>query len=183
MQLPLQGRQINMKVSIIASIDEERGLGKDNKMAWHIKEDLIHLKNLTKDHVVILGRKTYQSMEWYYDKSGRPMPGKLYVVVTRDLNYKPTRENATVVHSLEEALRKAQGKLNKEEDEVFINGGGQVFKEALEKGLVDRLYLTVVEGDYNADAFFPDYSMFKKIISEVEGDPGEYKYKFLTLEK
>jgi dihydrofolate reductase len=105
------------------------------------------------------------------------MPGKLYIVITRDTEYKPTRENATAASSLEEALPKAK------EEEVFINGGGRVFKEALEKNLVDRLYLTIVEGDFGADTFFPGYAEFTKIISEENRQSGDYKFKFLTLEK
>ena len=65
----------------------------------------------------------------------------------------------------------------------MIFGGGQIFKEALEKNLVDRLYLTVVEGDFAADTFFPDYSSFNKVISEETIQSGEYQLKFLTLEK
>jgi dihydrofolate reductase len=166
-----------MKTSIIVAMDSKRGIGKDDKIPWHIREDLIHLKSLTKDHVVILGRKTYESMTWYYDQSGRPMPGKLYIVITRDTEYKPTRENAVAASSLEDALGKAK------DEEVFINGGGQIFKEALEKNLVGRLYLTVVEGDFDADTFFPDYSSFNKVISEETIQSGEYQLKFLTLEK
>jgi len=169
-----------MKIAIIAAMDKNRGVGKENKIPWHITEDLVHLKNLTQDHVVILGRKTYESMSWYYDRSGRPMPAKLYIAVTRDVNYKPTRENATAANSLEEALRKAEGVADTEE--VFINGGAQMFTEGITKA--DRLYLTIVEGDYDVDTYFPDYSAFKTIISEEEhvSKTGQ-KYKFLTLEK
>ena len=111
-----------MKVSIIAAMDQKRGIGKDNKIPWRIKEDLVHLKGLTLGKIVILGRKSYDSMAWYYNKTGNPMPGKLYIVVTRDKDYKPARENATVVHSLEEAIsfaRPGRAKLG----EVFVIGG------------------------------------------------------------
>ena len=164
-------------VSIIVAMDEKRGIGKDNKIPWHIKEDLIRLKNLTKDHVVILGRKTYDSMNWYYNRSGNPMPAKLYIVVTRDESYKPERENARTAHSLEEALKVAGS------EDVYILGGGQIFAEALEKNLVDRLDIMKVEGDFEADTFFPDYSSFHKVISEEEQQNENYKFKFLTLEK
>ena len=160
-------------ISIIAAMDEKRGIGKNNRIPWHIKEDLVKLRNLTKDHLVILGRKTYESMDGYYNNSGRPMPGELYIVITRDKNYKPTRENATTVNSLEEALEKA-----KDEGESFIIGGAQIFEQAMP--FVDRLYLTIVEGNFDCDTFFPEYSKFK-IISEEEGEPGEYRYKFVTL--
>jgi dihydrofolate reductase len=181
------------KVSIIAAMDEKRGIGKDNKIPWHLKDDLIKLKRLTKDHLVILGRKTYDSMVFYYNRTGNPMPGKLYIVVTHDKNYKPARENAQVAHSLDEAVSFARSHLAKL-GEIFIIGGGQIFQQALP--LVDKLYLTIVEarldsppesparrGDFNCDAFFPEYSEFKKIISEEEKEGEGYKYKFLELER
>jgi dihydrofolate reductase len=184
----------NTKISIIAAMDEKRGIGKNNKIPWHIKDDLVKLKNLTKDHVVILGRKTYESMVWYYDKSGRPMPGKVYLVVTRDKDYKPDRDNAAVVHSLEEAFKESRKyyvlsskyeakdkKIQNTEHEVFVIGGGQIFQEVLP--LANKLYLTIVIGDFHCDTFFPDYSEFKKVISEEPKESEGYKYKFLALEK
>ena len=169
-----------MKISIVAAMDEKRGIGKDNKIPWHIKEDLVHLKNLTRDQVVILGRKTYDSMVFYYNRSGNPMPGKLYIVVTHDKDYKPARENATVVHSLEEAISFARSHLAKL-DEVFVIGGGQIFQQALP--LADKLYLTIVQDDYQCDTFFPDYSEFVKVISEQKAQNESFRYKFLELEK
>ncbi len=174
-----------MKISIIVAMDEKRGIGKDNKIPWHIREDLIKLKTLTKDHVVILGRKTYDSMVWYYNKSGKQMPGKLYIVVTRRSLLREgdsLRTNVTVANSLEEALSFARGRLAKlEEKEIFIIGGGQIYQQAL--SFADKLYLTIVEGDYNCDTFFPDYSAFKKNIHQESKESEGYKYKFLELEK
>jgi dihydrofolate reductase len=194
-------------------MDRKRGIGKNNKIPWHIKEDLIKLKNLTKDHVVILGRKTYDSMVWYYNKSGKEMPGKLYIVITRDKSYKPTRYNAEVADSLEGALKIAKEKHLRgarschlgggearyrlasgeawtstpprwslgREKEVFIIGGGQIFQQALR--LANKLYLTIVRGDFNCDTFFPDYSEFKKVIHEESNEGEGYKYKFIELVK
>lgn len=201
-----------MKISIIVAMDEKRGIGKENRIPWHIKEDLIKLKDLTRDHVVILGRKTYDSMVWYYNKSGKPMPGKLYIVVTHDKNYKPIRQNSTVVHSVEEALEIAKEKhfrgaysvtseertkelacstgveaewtpprwSSGEENEIFVIGGGQIYQQALP--FADKLYLTIVDGDYNCDTFFPDYSAFKRVTHEEFRESEGYKYKFLEVE-
>jgi len=162
-------------ISIIAAMDEKRGIGKDDRIPWHIKEDLIHLKNLTKDQVVILGRKTYESMASYYQKSGRPMPGHLYIVVTHDKNYKTGNGQVLIVNSLEDAIANAGS------GEAFIIGGGQIFKEAMEKSLVNKLYLTIVKGDFDCDTFFPEYSEFDKIISEQERSEGKYKFKIVAL--
>ena len=195
-----------MKVSIIAAMDEKRGIGKNGKIPWHIKKDLVHLKNLTKDHIVILGRKTYDSMVFYYNRSGNPMPGKMYIVITRDENYKPVRDNAVAFHSLGEALgveghviaseakfdlaERSNLKLmglprryapRNDNDEVFVIGGGQIFQQALP--LADKLYLTIVHGEFDADTFFPDYSEFKKEISRVQKESDGCKYTFLELER
>ena len=170
----------NTKISIIAAMDEKRGIGKDNKIPWHLKDDLIKLKRLTKDHIVILGRKTYDSMVFYYNRSGKQMPGKLYIVVTRDKDYKPSRENAQVANSLDEAVSFAKSDLAKL-DEVFVIGGQSIFEQTI--GIADKLYLTIVEGDYSCDTFFSDYSVFKKVVSEEAKEGVGYKYKFLELEK
>lgn len=169
-----------MKISIIVAMDQKRGIGKNNKIPWRIKEDLVRLKNLTKNHVVILGRKTYDSMVFYYNRTGNPMPGKLYIVITHDKNYKPARENAMTANSLKETLNFARSHLAKL-GEVFVIGGQQIFEQTI--GLADKLYLTIVEGDYECDTFFPDYSAFKKVISKESRESESYKYKFLELER
>jgi dihydrofolate reductase len=170
-----------MRISIIASMDKKRGIGKDNRIPWHITKDLVRLKNLTIGHVTILGRKSFESMLAYYEKSGRStMSQRTHIVVTKDPNYVIEEKYGLVVNSIEEALRQAQGKLSSEE--VFIIGGQQIFDQTI--GIVDRLYLTIVDGGFNCDTFFPDYSQFKKIISEEECESKEgHKYKFLTLER
>lgn len=164
-------------ISIIAAIDEKRGLGKNNQMVWKIPGELTRFKEITTPHSIIMGRKTYQSI-------GRVLPNRYNIVITRDKDFTidglRTSENFAVVSSLEEALEKAKSSQNPEE--IFIIGGGQIFREAIEKDLVDKLYLTLVEGDYEADAFFPDYSGFN-VISEEEGKSGGYNYKFVNLKK
>lgn len=161
-------------ISIVAAMSENRIIGKDNKIPWHIKEDLVHLKNLIKGHTVILGRKTYESLVWYYDKSGRPMPGKLYIIVTNNTNYQTGRENTLMVHSIDEALERAQG-----ENEIFVIGGQRVFEQTIDKA--DKLYLTIVKGDFEGDAFFPDYSEFKTEVARQEGQENGFKYAFVDL--
>lgn len=163
---------------MIVAMDEARGIGKENKIPWHIKEDLVHLKELTQGHVVILGRNTYESMVWYYNKSGRPMPGKLYLILTRDLSYKPEREEAIAVDSVEKALEVAR---EGENEEAFVIGGQKIFEQLLP--FTDKLYLTIVKGTYDADTFFPDYSEFKTIISERKSSDEMFKYIFLEIER
>jgi dihydrofolate reductase len=161
-----------MKVSIIVAIDEERGIGKNNDLLFKIPEDFKRLRALTNGHPIIMGRGTYDSI-------GRVLPNRTNIIVTRNKDFRV--EGAIIAHSLEEAIQHAQGKEG--EDEVFIFGGGQLFKESMEKGLIDRLYLTLVKGNYKADTFFPEYADFTKVIENVDRTADGYEYTFLTLEK
>lgn len=167
-----------MRISMIAALDKNRGIGKDNKIPWHIREDLIRLRKMIEGHVVILGRKTFDSIVFYYNRSGKEMPAKLYVVVTRDKSYIPARPNTTVAYSIEEALAIAR---REENQEIFILGGQKIFEQMFT--MVNRLYLTVVQGEYDADAFFPDYSEFKKVVARKSGEEEGLKFEFLDLEK
>ncbi len=167
----------NPKISIIAAMDENRGIGKENKIPWHIKEDLVHLKNLTLNHAVILGRTSYDSMVGYYSKSGREMPGKIYIVLTRDSSYKPTGK-AVAALNVEEALKVAK---ENEKEEAFVIGGAKIFEQFLP--ITDKLYLTIVEGEYDADTFFPDYSEFKTVVSERKSSDRDHSFSFLEIEK
>ncbi len=166
-----------MKVSIIAAIGKNRELGKDNKLLWHIKEDLQRFKSLTVGHPIIMGRKTWESLPF------KPLPNRINIVVTRDVDkFKDLYPFVSeIVSSIESAIERA--KATSDAKEVFIIGGGQIYKEALEKGLVDKLYLTLVNADSDADTFFPDYSQFTKIISEKTSESEGLKYKFIDLEK
>lgn len=160
-----------MKVNIIAAIASgNRALGKDNKLIYKIHEDLQRFRKLTSGHPIIMGRKTFESI-------GKPLPNRTNIVVTRDENYNV--EGVIVVHSLEEALRAAQGKAG--DSEIFVIGGGQIYQEAIE--MADKLYLTVVEGNPDADTFFPDYSMFTKVVNEEHRESDGQKYTFLDLER
>jgi len=157
------------RISAIAAISKNRVLGKDNKLIFHIPEDMRHFREVTKGHPVIMGSKTFESI-------GKSLPGRLNIVLAIEKDYQAT--GATVVHSPEEALVKA--KLTSS-NEIFIIGGGQIYKLFLP--LTDRLYLTLVDREVSGDTYFPDYSEFKKVISEKSGEYEDLRYKFLVLEK
>lgn len=167
---------IQPKISIIAAISENRVIGNENKLLWHIPEDMKRFKKLTTGHAVIMGRKTYESI-------GKPLPKRTNIIITRDEDYKT--EGCLVVHSLAEAIRLAKelpadakamaGK------KIFIIGGGQIFEQAIK--LADKLYLTTVEGEFAGDTFFPDYANFKKIVYEKKSQDNNYRYTFLELER
>ena len=164
-------------ISIIAAIGKNRELGKNNKLLWHIKADMERFKKLTRNQIVIMGRKTYESLPAKF----RPLPHRVNIVVTRNpknvaFNNHPS---LIIVGSIDEALKKAKT-FNKE---IFIAGGASIYKQTLE--IADKLYLTIVEKNYpDADAFFPPYKThFPKIISQTEGEENGLKYRFLELGK
>lgn len=154
-------------ISIIAAIGKNRELGKDNKLLWHIAKDFQRFKKLTLNSVVIMGRKTFESI-------GKPLPNRINIIITRNRSWTPL--GCTVCHSLEEGLVEAK-KFNKE---IFIIGGGEIYKQGLK--YADKLYLTLVIQEYpEADAFFPDYSEFKKILFEENHEENGIFFKFIDL--
>ncbi len=173
------------RVSIIVAIDEKKGIGKHNDLLFKIPEDLKRFRQLTKGHAVIMGWNTFESI-------GRELPGRLNIRLTRDASKKIEQntgfDNSIICHGLQSALQRAEKfelDQQNESQEVFIIGGGQIFKIALEENLVDRIYLTKVKGDYGADTFFPDYIHygFTKIIEEERKETDGYQYSFVTLGK
>ena len=91
-------------ISIIASLDEKGGIGKNDRIPWHIKKDLVRLRDMTKDHIAVIGERSYKSMAGYYDKSGRPMPAQKYIVITKDKSFKSLRNNTEDDRVCEQAL-------------------------------------------------------------------------------
>lgn len=165
--------EVRMKISIIAALDSKNGIGKDGQLLFKIPEDFKRMKELSIGHPIIMGRKTFESI-------GKVLPGRTNIVITRNANLTRSHlANLNVVMSLEEALDVAQESPGS--DEIFVFGGGDIFRQVM--GKVDKLYLTLVEGDFGADTFFPDYLEFKKVIYEKSGEYGEYRYKFMDLER
>ncbi len=160
------------KISIIVAVaGEKRVIGKRGGMPWYIPAELKRFKQITMGHPIIMGRRTHESI-------GKPLPGRTNIVVTHDRQY--WQAGCIVVNSLGEALRlAAQASGN---DEIFVIGGGELYKQALP--LVDKLYLTKIDREVEGDVFFPDYSDFKEVVyeSEIQEDKG-FKFRFLELEK
>ena len=159
-----------MLISTIAAIGKNRELGKQNQLIWPIKDDLKRVKELTMGHPIIMGQKTYESI-------GKPLPGRTNIVLTQDESYTP--EGCVMAHSLQEAIEKAR---EVEEEEIFIFGGAYVYSQTI--GITDRLYLTYIhETDPAADAFFPEYGVFTKVIEKEEREQNGLKYDWLILER
>ena len=163
----------NPRVSAIAVIAEKsRALGKDNKLLWKLPGDLKRLREITMGHPLIMGRKTMSHM-------GKVLDGRTNIAVSRNKDF--SFPGAVVCSTITEAIERAKSSPVGDE-EIFIFGGAQIYELALP--LTDRLYLTIVQDEPEADAFFPDYSEFKTVIekSEVMEDNG-IKYYYLTLER
>jgi len=129
-----------MIISLIAAMSENRVIGRENTIPWSIPSDLKRFSEITMGHPVIFGRKTFESI-------GRPLPGRKNIILSGQRDYRV--EGATVAHSIADALN-----LCGSEEEVFICGGGPLYEDAISRA--DRIYLTVVHGIYEGDAFFPE---------------------------
>lgn len=155
-------------LTIIAAASENDALGKDNELVWHLPDDFKRFKKLTTGHHIIMGRKTFESFP-------EPLPNRIHVVITRDKTCK--KFGAIVVHSIKEALEIA-----KQDDQPFIIGGGEIYKQALE--YADKIELTRVHAEVTADTFFPHIDEHKwELINEEhhpKDDKHEYAFSYLT---
>ncbi len=160
-----------MKISLICALGSNGAIGRGNELLWRISEDLKRFKRVTTGHSIIMGRKTYESI-------GRPLPNRTNIILTRDESY--NADGCMVVHSLDDALAvAAKGSAT---NEVFIIGGGEIYKQAI--AMAERLYLTLVDdAPDGADTFFCDYSEFTNVIESVPGESGDLSYRFVTLER
>ncbi len=155
-------------INIIAALQKkDRALGNGNDLLWKISDDLKNFKSLTLTHPIIMGRKTYASI-------GKPLPQRANIVITRQSDF--VAEGCTIVHSLEQALKKAK---EIDQKEIFIIGGAEIYAQSL--SFADRLYLTVVDDNQEGDVFFPDYSEFKTVVREETHPEATPAYTFIEL--
>ncbi|MEK7495438.1 MAG: dihydrofolate reductase [Patescibacteria group bacterium] len=174
-------------INIIAAIGKNRELGKDNKLLWHIPEDFKRFKDLTSGHVIIMGRKTYESLP----ENFRPLPNRVNIVITRDKKFtissrskKDGNSEVIICNSLEEAIKVSDFEISASNlnNEVFIIGGASIYEQGIKHA--DKLYLTLIDKDYpDADAFFPEYGEFGKEVVVGEGVEEDLRYKFVELIK
>jgi dihydrofolate reductase len=159
-------------ITIMAAIAENNALGKDNQLIWYLPADLKRFKKTTLNHVVIMGRKTFESL-------GKPLPNRTNIIITRDKKYKA--EGCVVVNSLTEALKAAKNI----DENPFILGGAEIYKQAML--FADKLDLTFVHHKFDADVFFPEIE--KTIWKETSrsaykaDDKNKYDYSFITFER
>ena len=158
-------------VSIIVAIAQNGTIGDKNALLWHIKEDMRFFRTTTSGHAVIMGRKTFESL------GSKPLPKRTNIVITRaDREF----EGALTAHSLEEAIRMAG-----DDEEIFVMGGAQIYAEAL--NVVDRMYITHVERDYEGDTSFPAIDFSQWELTAVErherGEEYDSPFKFRTYDR
>lgn len=163
-----------MKVSIIVATSLNHAIGKDNQLLWHLPADLKFFKNTTMGCPVIMGRKTFQSI-------GRTLPGRQNVVITRDKTFNSDNQfDLTVVGSIDEALVKLHS-----EKEVFILGGGEIYKQSIDS--VDTIYLTLVNTSIDGDVYFPeiDKNKFELVWEEkhIADEKNKFDYTFQKFER
>ena len=139
-----------MKTSLIVAMDIDRGIGKNNDLMWHLPSDMRFFKETTSGHVVVMGRKNYESIPEKY----RPLPNRENVVLTRNQSY--VADDCTIFHSLEECLNYYE---SEEERTIFIIGGGEIYRQALEMDVIDEMYISHVNHSYGADTFFPEFDL------------------------
>jgi dihydrofolate reductase len=159
-------------LSLIVAMDRNRLIGRGNALPWHLPADLKHFKTITMGKPIIMGRKTYESI-------GKPLPGRRNIVITRNADYQAP--GCDVVTSFEAAL-KAAGNV----DEIMIIGGTQIFQESFSRA--QRIYLTLIDHEFEGDAWFPEYDAKQwKVISEekhrqLDVDK-EFEYRFVQLDR
>ncbi len=160
-----------MKISIIVAQSQNRVIGKDNKLPWHLPADLKHFKSVTMGKPIVMGRKTFESI-------GRPLPGRLNVVISRQTDlYIP---GCDVFNSIDQALEALQS-----ESEIMVVGGANLYKQLLDKS--DCIYRTVVETEVEGDVFFPEIDSAKWVLQAEEcfesDENNKYGYCFQVWDR
>lgn len=155
-------------IIIIAATAENRALGKDNRLLWHLPDDFKRFKEITTGHHIIMGRKTFESL-------ARPLPNRTHIIVTRQKDYKA--DNCLIAESLQQAIS-----LSPSDQNVFVIGGGEIYRQAMD--LADEIDLTKVHVEIDADTWFPeiDSSKWERVSEQFHGADDKHLYAF-TFEK
>jgi len=160
-----------MIISIIAAMDKNRLIGNNNQLPWHLPADLVHFKSVTMGKPVLMGRKTFESI-------GRPLPGRQNIVITRTQGLEI--EGVTVVMNLEEAMSGVSAN-----DEIMVIGGSSIYQLLLPQA--NRMYLTYVDGEFEGDAWFPEFDEKQWVVTDsVMSDSDEknrYSCRFVTYDR
>lgn len=158
-------------ITIIAAAATNNALGKDNDLIWHLSDDLKRFKRLTSGHAIIMGRKTFESFP-------KALPNRTNIIITRETSY--TAENAVIAHSIEEALSLAEN-----DPQPFIIGGGEIYRQSM--NIANRIELTRVHHEFEADTFFPEINstIWKEVAREdhFKDEKHPYDFSYITYER
>jgi len=164
-----------MQISLIAAMDRNRLIGRDNAMPWHLPADLAHFKATTLGKPILMGRKTFDSL-------GRPLPGRHNIVLTRDPDFHP--DGITIVHDIDQAIAAANDG-DGHAKELMIIGGATLYNTLLPQA--SRLYLTLIDTEFQGDTWFPAWNPDEWQQSRSEAHPADAKnphpYRFVTLDR
>ncbi len=160
-------------ITIIAAIGKNNELGKNNDLIWHLPADLKRFKKVTSGHHILMGRNTYESI-------GKPLPNRTTVIITRNDNY--FKDGCLIANSIDEAIQ-----LSKDDEEIFIIGGAQVYDQAINNPAVGKLDITLVHESFDADVYFPniDTTIWEEVSREdfKADDKNKYDYSFVSYKR
>ena len=160
-----------MIVSLIVAISNNKVIGKNNQLIWNLPKDMKFFMDTTLGHPVIMGRKNFESIPEKF----RPLKNRTNIIITRNKNYEAL--DCKVVHSIEESLKC----MDFGNEEVFVIGGGEIYRKFLELDLIDKMYITHIDEFFDGDTFFPDFNLDKWISKEIlnhqkdNEDPHDFK--------
>lgn len=157
-------------ITLVAAIAENNAIGLNNDLLWHLPDDFKHFKAITSGHFIIMGRKTFESFP-------KPLPNRTHLIISRQKDY-TAPEGCLVFSSLADAIAFAEG-----QEEVFVIGGGEIYKQALP--LADKLELTRVHSNFEADTFFPDFDQNQWVLTKdnihEQDEKHAYRFSFQTF--
>ena len=157
-------------ISLIAAMDQNNVIGYDNDMPWSLPNDLKHFKEVTSNHTIVMGRKTYESI-------GRPLPNRKNIILSRS-GYQ-TDDDVEVISSIDEIKELAKS------EEIFVIGGGTIYEQVIP--YADRLYITRIDAEFKGDTYFPQFSETDwKVIDEKAGIQNEqniHSHRFYTYSR
>jgi dihydrofolate reductase len=159
-------------ISFIVAMDDNRVIGKNNQLPWHLPEDLKFFKKVTMGHPIAMGRKTHESI-------GRLLPGRENIIITRNVDYHC--EGATIFYSIKDFVEYCRG----QEEEIFVIGGAEILKETFPH--CDRLYLTYIHEKFDGDTFFPEFDFndweLKSSEKGIKDEKNPYDYEFCVYDR
>lgn len=156
-------------ISLIVAMDENRVIGFENKMPWHLPADLAYFKKTTIGHPIVMGRKTFQSI-------GRPLPNRTNLILTRDQSFRS--EGCQVVHNIEEVIQIAK------KEALFVIGGAEIYKQFLP--YAKKIYITQIIESFHGDTFFPELTDEWQLIATERNEKdqkNDYRYEFQVYQK